>query len=352
MTLLDVVLFLPLAGFLLLLILPKESSRMAALVISLAIFIVSLGLLMPYWFQYPSGHTFTTDIPWISYPPIRYHVALDGLSLWLVLLSTLLTPIAVLVSWNYIDKRVKEFLRLPAAARIRRDRRVRGDGPVPVLRVLGSVAGPDVFPDRHLGTRAAHLRGRQVFPVHHGRIGADAGGDHLSLQSHRHVRLRPDPGHDPDRKPGVRAQRTELLLFLAFFIAFAIKVPLFPLHTWLPDAHVEAPTAGSLMLASVMLKMGTYGLLRFCLPLFPDAAHRCAPWIAGAGDHRHHLRRAGRAGAAEHEEAGGVFLGEPPGIRRAGNFLVHAAGPGRRGVPDAEPRHLDRSALHPGRLSV
>ena len=71
-----------------------------------------------------------------------------------------------------------------------------------------------------------------------------------------------------------------MLLFLAFFIAFAIKVPLFPLHTWLPDAHVEAPTAGSIMLASVMLKMGTYGILHFCLPLFPDAARQCAPWIA------------------------------------------------------------------------
>src|SRR5208283_2244741 len=67
--------------------------------------------------------------------------------------------------------------------------------------------------------------------------------------------------------------------FLAFFIAFAIKVPLFPLHTWLPDAHVEAPTAGSVMLASVMLKMGTYGLLRFCLPMFPNAARQNAPWI-------------------------------------------------------------------------
>jgi NADH-quinone oxidoreductase subunit M len=72
----------------------------------------------------------------------------------------------------------------------------------------------------------------------------------------------------------------QILLFLAFFIAFAIKVPLFPLHTWLPDAHVEAPTAGSIMLASVMLKMGTYGILHFCLPLFPVAAHRCASWIA------------------------------------------------------------------------
>jgi NADH-quinone oxidoreductase subunit M len=70
-----------------------------------------------------------------------------------------------------------------------------------------------------------------------------------------------------------------MLLFLAFFIAFAIKVPLFPLHTWLPDAHVEAPSAGSVMLASVMLKMGAYGLLRYCVPMFPAASRRCAPWI-------------------------------------------------------------------------
>src|SRR6185295_13589774 len=79
----------------------------------------------------------------------------------------------------------------------------------------------------------------------------------------------------------VFSPRAEMLLFLAFFFSFAIKVPLFPLHTWLPDAHVEAPTAGSVMLASVMLKMGCYGLIRFCLPLFPGAAHRSAPWIVG-----------------------------------------------------------------------
>jgi NADH-quinone oxidoreductase subunit M len=71
-----------------------------------------------------------------------------------------------------------------------------------------------------------------------------------------------------------------MVLFLAFFFAFAIKVPLFPLHTWLPDAHVEAPTAGSVMLASVMLKMGTYGILHFCLPMFPSASRACAPWIS------------------------------------------------------------------------
>ena len=73
--------------------------------------------------------------------------------------------------------------------------------------------------------------------------------------------------------------RTEMLLFLAFFVAFAIKVPLFPLHTWLPDAHVEAPTAGSIILAGVLLKMGTYGMIRFCLPLFPEASHKAAPYV-------------------------------------------------------------------------
>jgi NADH-quinone oxidoreductase subunit M len=78
----------------------------------------------------------------------------------------------------------------------------------------------------------------------------------------------------------VFAPDEQMLLFLAFFFAFAIKVPLFPLHTWLPDAHVEAPSAGSVMLASVMLKMGTYGILHFCLPMFPAAARTCAPWIA------------------------------------------------------------------------
>ena len=84
-------------------------------------------------------------------------------------------------------------------------------------------------------------------------------------------------------------------VFAAFFIAFAIKVPMFPFHTWLPDAHAEAPTAGSVILAGVMLKMGGYGMLRFCLPLYPDAARFFAPAIMVALDHRDHLRRAGRA---------------------------------------------------------
>ena len=280
MTLLDIVLFLPLVGFLLLLILPKESSRMAAMVISSVIFIVSLGLLMPYWFQYPSGHTFSTDVQWISYPPIRYHVALDGLSLWLVLLSTLLTPIAALVSWNYIDKRVKEYYAFLLLLE---------------FGVIGVFISMDLFlfyvfwevslvPMYFLIGIWGHER--RIYAAVKFFLFTMAGSV-LMLGAIIFLYNRTGT-FDYGQIQGmiqtgslVFDQRTELLLFLAFFMAFAIKVPLFPLHTWLPDAHVEAPTAGSLMLASVMLKMGTYGLLRFCVTLFPDAAHRCAPWIAG-----------------------------------------------------------------------
>ncbi len=112
MTLLDAVLFLPLIGFLLLLLIPKNNpglSRMAALIISLVIFVISLGLAGAFSGSAPEGFTFVHDSEWISSPPIRYHVGIDGLSLWLVILTTLLTPISVLASWKHIDHRVKEF---------------------------------------------------------------------------------------------------------------------------------------------------------------------------------------------------------------------------------------------------
>ncbi|MEP6963351.1 MAG: Fe-S-binding domain-containing protein, partial [Acidobacteriota bacterium] len=109
MNLLDIVLFLPLIGFFVILAMPKEISRMTAMLLSVAIFLLSLGLLSPFASASPAGYQFITDISWIQSPSIRYHVGMDGLSLWLVLLSTLLTPIAILISWKYIDHRVKEY---------------------------------------------------------------------------------------------------------------------------------------------------------------------------------------------------------------------------------------------------
>jgi len=283
MTFLDVVLFLPLIGFLLMLAIPKSNpglSRMAALVISCVVFLLSLGLIGALSGPAPEGYAFAHDSDWITSPPIRYHVGLDGLSLWLVLLTTLLTPVSVLASWQHIDHRVKEFY----AFLILLEFGLIGVfvsldlflfyvfwevGLVPMYFLIG-IWGHDrriyAAVKFFIYTFAGSVLMLGAIIFLYNRAGTF---DYTQIQSQlQSGRL-------------ALSSQVEMILFLAFFLAFAIKVPLFPLHTWLPDAHVEAPTAGSIMLASVMLKLGTYGLVRFCLPLFPNAAHTCAPWIIG-----------------------------------------------------------------------
>ena len=281
MNLLNLILSIPLLGFFLILIFPKEKTRairILALGISILTFIGSLALIAPYWFASPDGFIFQTDLPWIESPAIRYHMGLDGLSLWLVILTTLLTPLCVLLSWRYIDKRIKEFFAFLLLLE---------------FGLIGVFCALDLFLfyvfweiclvpmyfligiwgyDRRiyaavkffLYTMAGSVLMLGAMIYIYGRAGTfDYPAILAMLQSGKLT----------------WSSAEQLWLFLAFFLAFAIKVPLFPLHTWLPDAHVEAPTAGSVMLASVMLKMGTYGLVRYCLPMFPSAARRCAGWI-------------------------------------------------------------------------
>jgi len=280
MNLLDVVLALPLAGFLLLAALPREREealRRLALAVALLAFLLSLGLAAGYRAG-AAEFQFVTDAPWISQPRIRYHVGLDGLSLWLVLLTTLLTPVGILVSWRSIRRRVKEFYALFLLLEF---------GLIGVFVALDLVLfyvfwEVSLVPMYFLIGVWGHER--RIYAAVKFFLFTMAGSvlmlagiiylytyagtfDYTEL-----LRLQ--------GSGALHFRRTEgWLLFLAFFISFAIKVPLFPLHTWLPDAHVEAPTAGSVMLASVMLKMGCYGLLRFSLPLFPQAARDGAPWI-------------------------------------------------------------------------
>ena len=130
-------------------------------------------------------------------------------------------------------------------------------------------------------------------------------------------------------------------LFLAFALAFAIKVPMFPFHTWLPLAHVEAPTAGSVILAGVLLKMGTYGFLRFAMPLSPTPAALGRRLILCVSRDRHHLRRARGLGAARHEEARRLLVGEPPGLRHARHVGAQRRGALGLAAADGQPRHLD-----------
>ncbi len=279
--LLSVLVFLPAVGALALLILRGDDQvwlRRLAMTVATAEFILSLGLL---W-QGPagaSGYQREEFARWIVQPPISYHLGVDGISLFLVILTTFLTAISVLASWKSIEHRVKEFfvmllmleagvigvflsldmflffvfwevMLIPMAFLIGiwgHERRVYAAVKFVLYTMTGSIlmlVGIIWLYDK---------TGTFDLPAIHGML--QSGAIVLSPQA-------------------------EMLLFLAFFLAFAIKVPLFPLHTWLPDAHVEAPTAGSVMLAGVLLKLGTYGMMRFCLPLFPDAAHRFAAPVA------------------------------------------------------------------------
>ncbi len=280
MNLLTAVLALPLAGFLIALYIPRTSpqaSRTWAIVLSLVTFAASLGLLA--WFDRGlSGEQFTVDIPWIATPDIHFAISVNGVSLWLVLLSTLLTPICVLISWRYVQTRVKEFYAFLLLLE---------------FGLIGVFLAQDLFlfyvfwevslvPMYFLIGIWGHER--RIYAAVKFFLYTMAGSV-LMLVAIIHIYNRALTFSYPVILDMLSAGRLtfapaeQMWLFLAFFLAFAIKVPLFPLHTWLPDAHVEAPSAGSVMLASVMLKMGTYGILHFCLPLFPSAARQCAPWI-------------------------------------------------------------------------
>jgi NADH-quinone oxidoreductase subunit M len=275
--LLDIVLFLPLIGFLAVLFLPQTITRTATLGLSIVIFLLSLGLVQPF-LTTGAGNWFVTDIPWIQNPEIRYHVGLDGLSIWLVLLSTLLTPIAVLVSWHHIDTRIKSF---------------HGFLLLLEFGLIGVFVAWDLFlfyvfwevclvPMYFLIGVWGHER--RIYAAVKFFLYTMAGSV-LMLGAIIYLYNKANTFDYVNILELLSSGRMTLTsteqfwLFLAFFFAFAIKVPLFPLHTWLPDAHVEAPTAGSIMLAAVMLKMGTYGIVRFCLPMFPQAARQNADWI-------------------------------------------------------------------------
>jgi NADH-quinone oxidoreductase subunit M len=280
MTPLLAVFLVPLIAFLAALAIPRrlpQNSRWWALASSLSAFVIALILVAR--FDHGLGQEqFVTDIPWMTTPDIHFAISVNGVSLWLVLLSTFLTPVCILISWRSVQNRVKEFYAFLLLLE---------------FGLIGVFVAQDLFlfyvfwevslvpmyfligiwgHDRRiyaavkffLYTMAGSMLMLTAIIYLYNRTGTFSYAAIVDMLSSGKL---------------VFSAEEQMLLFLAFFVAFAIKVPLFPLHTWLPDAHVEAPSAGSVMLASLMLKMGTYGILHFCLPLFPRAAHACAPWI-------------------------------------------------------------------------
>jgi NADH-quinone oxidoreductase subunit M len=276
---LTIVIFLPLAGAILLVFFPRRHRdiRYFALAVSLITLLASLHLPW-YLVRGQSGFQFERNIPWIAHPNIHYHLGIDGISMWLVILTTFLMPLCVLISWNSIGDRVKEFFILMLVL----ESAMIGvfvaldlflfyffweATLIPMALIIGMYGhGRKIYASVKffLYTMIASVFMLAAILWLYARTGSF---DFVTIQSMIQGGQVPGFGN------------AALWLFLGFFVAFAVKVPLFPLHTWLPDAHVEAPTAGSVLLAGVLLKMGTYGLLRFNLGLFPDQARRNAPWI-------------------------------------------------------------------------
>ena len=253
--------------------------RWIALGFSLATFAASLLLLTaPVGMGTTNAFHFVQDVPWIPSLGARYHVGVDGMSLWLVLLTTLLVPISILASWTAVEKRevaFYAFILLLEAAML--GVFVSLDLLLFFLFFEASLV-PMFFLIGVWGSGERRLYAAVKFYIY------TAAGSLLMLAgilalwfvfgTFDYVTILNAMIADPARLTATAG----FWLFLAFAVAFSIKVPLFPLHTWLPDAHTEAPTAGSVILAGVLLKMGTYGLLRFNFALFPDATKRFA-WV-------------------------------------------------------------------------
>src|SRR5215471_11468075 len=291
--LLTVVTFLPLGGAITLLAAGRGGRsnqallKWIALAFALGTFGVSLAL--PLGFLPGGGMQFESNHPWINAFGLvaNYHIGVDGLSIWLVLLTTLLFPLALISSWQSINYRLREFLISMLAL----ETGILGVFVamdlilfyvfwevmlVPMYFLIGVWGGPRriyaavkfvIYTVVGSLLMLAGILG--LYYLH----GAAAHGNYtfdlmtITADAHTLGFLTKNP-------------TAEKALFWAFGLAFFIKVPLFPFHTWLPDAHVEAPTAGSVILAGVLLKMGTYGLMRFNLPLFPDASHEYSTLIA------------------------------------------------------------------------
>ncbi|MCX8027833.1 MAG: NADH-quinone oxidoreductase subunit M [Thermodesulfovibrionales bacterium] len=271
--LLSVLIFVPVVGAILVALISRQREnliRSATLFITLIVFLISLSLFTSFD-KTTRSMQFVEVYEWVPTFGIKYFLGIDGISVLFILLSTLLSVLCVTISWFSITKKVKEFyasLLLIEGAMI---------GVfcsldlflfyifweamlIPMYLLIGVWGGPNriyaaikFFLYTLVGSLLMLIGIIVLFLIGGGTF------DLLKLMQYNY------PYH------------IQLLLFWAFFTAFAVKVPMFPVHTWLPDAHTEAPTAGSVILAGVLIKMGAYGFLRFSIPLFPDATISMAP---------------------------------------------------------------------------
>jgi NADH-quinone oxidoreductase subunit M len=305
-SLLTVVSFLPLAAALALLVVDQAAKRAGSEIAApfwkiggLAVSVLTLALSLRLWTGYDTTiaeYQFVEHVPWLAGWGVNYYVGIDGISLLLILLTTFLQPLVLVASWNDIKHSVKSYVFFMLALETGMIATFAALNLfqfylfwelmlIPMYFIIGIWGGPrrvyaaiKFFLFTMVGSLLMLVAMLVVYRLHFEQTGTFT----LDLVAPPGGAL---PGLlDTNILPGGDVWwRTQPWLFAAFALAFGIKVPVFPFHTWLPDAHVEAPTAGSVILAGVLLKMGTYGFVRLALPLFPDAAVQFAPFIFGLG---------------------------------------------------------------------
>lgn len=271
--LLSVITFLPLLGAVVVALAGKANiQKNAALLTTIVTLAVSLLLLVG-WQNGAANMQFVEQTAWFPEFGINYHLGVDGISLYLVLLTTLLMPIAIYFSNLYVKEQIGAYLVLML---------ILETAMIGVFLALDLVL---FFVFFEFSLIPMYLligkwgSGRKVYAAMKFFLYTFAGSA-LMLIAILAIYWQTGTFNVLELSNAAIDPRVQTFAFLAFALAFAIKVPLFPFHTWLPDAHVQAPTAGSIILAGVLLKMGTYGYLRLAIPIFPEAAMRFGPWVA------------------------------------------------------------------------
>ena len=275
--LLSLITFLPLAGALVIMTLRGEEAAVAANARWTALWtsLITFGLSLILWFRFDKSTAdfqFIEQVNWLPEFGISYAMGVDGISVLFVLLSTALTPLCILASWESVEKRVREYM-------------------IAFLILLTMMVGMFCAMDFmlfYIFFEAVLIPMFLIIGVWGGARRVYAAykfflytllGSVLMLLAIIALWFSAGTTSIPELAEFDIPFAMQVWLFLAFFASFAVKVPMWPVHTWLPDAHVEAPTAGSVILAGVLLKMGAYGFLRFSLPLLPDASAYFAPFI-------------------------------------------------------------------------
>ncbi|MCP2520770.1 NADH-quinone oxidoreductase subunit M [Candidatus Aminicenantes bacterium AC-708-M15] len=280
--LLTIITFFPLIGIFIIFFISKKKEnliKVIANIVTALTFLISLTLLLGFDPQ-AEGMQFVEKVSWIPAIGVQYFMGIDGISLLLILLTTLLTFLATLSSWRVIDHRIKEYYIFMLLLEI---------GMVGVFTSLDLILFY-VFWEVMLvpmyfligvwgGERKLYAAIKFFLYTLFGSVLLLLGILALYFYHHAVTGVYTFDALQMMAEGFTIPPKLQFWIFLAFFFGFAIKVPMFPFHTWLPDAHVEAPTAGSVILAGILLKMGTYGFIRFSLPILPDASRKFVPVI-------------------------------------------------------------------------